>query len=182
MFTGKALVFAVASLAAAQAQTGAPGPPLSSIKKICAERFSGDEFRASQARELAISNLFALNRFIITEDCAKADAILRGSVTEDKGQKSRSEGDSAGYHRSALSATAGVLAADSVGVGGSENLSSSETQWQASITLRLVNRDGDVIWAISQDSSGGKTKTALSDAVERGVHQLARVFEKIPER
>ena len=82
-----------------------------------------------------MSSLFALNRFGITEDCAKADAILRGSVTEDKGQKSRSEGEGASYHRRAVSATAGVLAAGSVGVGGSENLSSSETQWQASITL-----------------------------------------------
>src|SRR4051812_16528341 len=113
MSTGRVVILALASYVIAQAQTSAPGP-LASVKRICAERFSGDESRAAQARDLAISSVFALNRFVITENCEKADAILRGSVTEDKGQKSRSEGEAASYHRGVVAASAGVLAAGSV--------------------------------------------------------------------
>jgi hypothetical protein len=42
------------------------------------------------------------------------------------------------------------------------------------VVLRLVDADGEVIWAYSVDSTGGKTRGAVSDAVDQGVRQLMR--------
>jgi len=155
---------------------------ISSVKRICVEKFSGDEGKAAQARDLAIASLFDLNRFSISEKCDKADAILRGTVVEDKGQQARSESEGASIRKGSagVSSAGGSLvgAAATLGAAGSESLSSSETKWQASVALRLVTPDGDVIWAGSQDSSGGKTKSAMSDAVDRAIKQLGHTAEK----
>lgn len=67
--------------------------------------------------------------------------------------------------------TAGLGA---VAGGSSERLFSIETLSRASVTLRLTNREGDIIWAYTQDSAGGKTKGAVSDAVDRAIRQLGR--------
>jgi hypothetical protein len=159
-----------------------PSVQLSGIKRICVEKFSGDEIQAAQARDLAITSLFDLNRFTISEKCDKADAILRGTVAEDKSQQSRSESEGTAIRKgsAAVSGAGGSFAgaAATLGAAGSESLSSSETKWQATVALRLATPDGDVIWAGSQDSSGGKVKSAMSDAVDRAIKQLGRAAEK----
>jgi hypothetical protein len=53
-------------------------------------------------------------------------------------------------------------------------LFSAETGTKASVTLRLVDQEGEVIWAYTQDSAGGKNKGAVADAVERAMKQLQR--------
>jgi CheY-like chemotaxis protein len=143
-------------------ETHIPGT-LSAIKTICPDRFSGDQFMAAQGRDLAISSIFALNRFVITENSRKADAFLRGSVAE-----------------SAVSAHSRVLAASGAGGrdAGASQSQSPAIQWLVSVSLSLVNREGDMIWAVSQDSSGGRMRSALFDAVDRGVQQLANCVEE----
>jgi hypothetical protein len=177
MFTGRVVLMSAAFSGVLFAQS-----PLASIKRICVEKFSGDETKAAPARDIAIASLFEANRFTISEKCDKVDAILRGTVSEDKGQQERSESEGAAIRRGSAAVSGGgggfSGAAASVGAAGSESLSSSETKWQASVALRLVTPDGDVIWAGSQDSGGGKIKSAMSDAVDRAVKQLARAVEK----
>lgn len=50
---------------------------------------------------------------------------------------------------------------------------------QASVVLRLVDRDGVVIWATTQESSGGKAEAAVPDALDRAVRQLFRDVDKV---
>jgi len=41
-----------------------------------------------------------------------------------------------------------------------------------------VDPEGEVLWAYTQDSAGGKAKGAVSDAVERAIKQLARELSR----
>ncbi len=61
---------------------------------------------------------------------------------------------------------------------GHESLSSAETKEHAVVTLRLVNKEGEVLWAVSNESSGGKTKGAIGDAADRAARRLLRDIER----
>ena len=162
------------SIAAASAQV----PDLQKIRRVCVDTIAGDPALVAPAREIAIASVFSLKRFQVTENCAKADAVLKGAVIERHDKRVRGEGEAADFgvagggvsgSRSSVSAGFGAI------VGGSgEALYSAETATRASVTLRLVNADGDVLWAHTQDSSGGKTKGAIADAVDRAIRQLSR--------
>jgi hypothetical protein len=182
MSTARPLVgiLTLSTLALAQVPSDrvAPALPLSAIKWVCVERFVGDPDISTQARELAIASLFTSKLFAVTEKCEKAEATMKGSASRSRGQKSRSEGDSMRFGETAsVSDSFGRVASGVVGAT-DERLSSSETHESASVVLRLVNADGEVIWAHSVDSTGGKTRGAVSDAVDQGVRQLVREVER----
>jgi hypothetical protein len=151
---------------------------LASLRRVCVDKIVGEESLVASVREIAIASLFSLKRFTVTEKCEKADAILRGAVIERAEKRVRAESEATDFGVAAggarvtgRSGSAGFGAA----VGGSgESLLSAETGSRASVTLRLVGLDGDVLWAYTQDSPGGKTRGAISDAVERAVKQLQR--------
>jgi hypothetical protein len=153
-------------------------PRLASLRRVCVDKIVGEESLVASVREIAIASLFSLKRFTVTEKCEKADAVLRGAVIERAEKRVRAESETTdfgvaagGARVSGRSGSAGIGAA----VGGSgESLLSAETGSRASVTLRLVDLDGDVLWAYTQDSPGGKTRGAVSDAVERAVKQLQR--------
>ncbi len=155
---------------------------LAKVKKICVDKLTGETRTVDAAREMAIAGLYASKRFSVLERCDKADATLKGAVMERFNRKVRAEGESAdfGVAAGAASVSPGsARAAIGAAVGGSgESLYSSETAANASVILRLVDADGVVIWATTQDSSGGKLKTAVPDAIDRSVKQLLRDVEK----
>ena len=47
--------------------------------------------------------------------------------------------------------------------------------------MRLVNRDGDVIWSTIQESQGAKFRSAAADVAERIGRQLAADYAKARE-
>jgi hypothetical protein len=153
-------------------------PRLASLQRICVDKFVGEEALVATVREIAMASLFSLKRFIVTEKCEKVDATLKGAVIERGEKRVRAEGESADFGVAAgaasvnrVSGTAAVGAA----LGGSgESLLSAETGSRASVTLRLVDSDGVILWAYTQDSAGGKTKGAVSDAVDRAIRQLQK--------
>jgi hypothetical protein len=151
---------------------------LGKLTRVCVDQFSGDTALVSPVREIAIAALFGMKRFVVTENCAKADATMRGAVIERTGRRARSEGEAADFGAAAggasVSRSGGAAGFGAIIGGSSEALASSETTAHASVTLRLVDSDGDVIWAHTQDSQGGKTKGAIADAVERAIRQLGR--------
>jgi hypothetical protein len=51
----------------------------------------------------------------------------------------------------------------------------------AAVTIRLIDREGDIIWAITLESDGGKNKGAVGDAAERVVKRLIRDIERAEE-
>ncbi|HEV8383978.1 MAG TPA: hypothetical protein VGQ11_03835 [Candidatus Acidoferrales bacterium] len=111
---------------------------------------------------MVIAKLFESKRFSLTENCQRADFILKGFVLEKGGYTQRAESESF----SAGSASAG------------EHLSSSDVKQQAAVTIRLVDKDGEILWAASLESVGGKTKGAIGDAAERAVRKFLRDLER----
>ena len=179
----KALWMACAVAGFGLAQTLATPAPaendyqeLLGVKRICVEKFAGDEALVATVREMAIAGLFALKRFRVSEKCDKADATLKGAVLERGERRIRGEGEATDFGAAAggasVSRNSGSAGFGAVVGGSGEALFSAETASRASVTLRLVNSDGDVIWAYTQDSAGGKTKGAVVDAVEKGIRQL----------
>ena len=179
------LLLATAMTALSQSIPSAPGlhvAGLGAIKRICVEKISGEEPLAPAARELAIAGLFAAKRFVVTERCDKADAVLKGAVLERNEKRVRAEGEAADFGVAAGAAsvtrTGGAAAIGALAGGSSESLLSAESRTSASVILRLVDAEGIVLWAYSQDSPGGKVKGALADAVDRAVKQLLREIER----
>lgn len=136
----------------------AADPRLAQVKRVCVQGF-GEGALGVQAREMIIARLFESKRFSLTENCDKSEFVLKGSVSE-KGEFTQ---------RSEQEAAAGI---------GGERLYSADQKRQATVTLRLVDKDGEILWAASLESSGGKTKGAIGDAAERAVRKFLRDLER----
>ncbi len=182
------MLFRIATLAALALTAHAADPPtplareLAQIKRVYVARLTGGE-TAAQLRELIITSLQATRLFILTENEEKADAILRGGAedliytdqfqssdnitariaastgvgTTSKAQ-SRDSGDRARY--------AGVT------IGEHESSNIKERRHEAFATVRFVNKDGDVIWSTTQESQGGKFRSASADVADKIAKQL----------
>jgi hypothetical protein len=160
-------------------------PRLLEVRRICVQKL-GDDPIGIQVQEMVIAKLFESRRFSLTENCDKADFVLKGSVTERSERSSRSESEGVGINASASgsqssragSFSSGTSASTSAGASAHESLSSSEVKQQAAVTLRLVDKDGEILWAISSESTGGKTKGAIGDAADRAIRRFLRDIEK----
>ena len=163
----------------------APEPPVDrriiQVRRVCIQRF-GEDALGFQVQEMIIARLFESKRFSLTENCDKADYVLKGTITERSDRISRSESEGLGFDdRAAASAwdrQGGASASRTARGSDHENLSSSEVKVQAAVTLRVVDKDGEIIWATSRESAGGKAKGAIGDAAERAVRRLLRDIER----
>ena len=87
-------------------------------------------------------------------------------------------------------ANGGFTAADGNASGGfasrsaaiSDSSLNTETINDARIAVRLVNRDGDVIWATTEESKGAKYKGASADVADKVVKQLLHDAEKAAKK
>lgn len=164
-------------------------PRLLQVKRICIQKL-GEDALGTQVQEMVIAKLFESKRFSMTENCDRADFVVKGSITERSERTFRSESEGIGFgerlsHSESQSSRVGSVGGSTsssaaVAVTGSqhESLSSSEVKQQAAVTLRVVDKQGDILWAISLESTGGKTKGAIGDAAERAVRRLLRDIER----
>lgn len=155
-----------------------PTEQLISVQRLCVEPFVGLNPAAAQAREMAIVQLFKGKRFRVTEKCEKADGILKGSITTRSNQRARSEGEETNFGVLAGGANRTAAAVGAIAGGSSETLASIETISQASITLRIVNVDGETVWAHTEEAKEGKVKGPVAFAMERAVRKLLRDIDK----
>ncbi|MFB3779786.1 MAG: hypothetical protein ACE141_19355 [Bryobacteraceae bacterium] len=156
---------------------------LLSVRRVYVDRLSGGD-TAVQIRDMILSSLHSAGLFVLTENPERADAFLRGSA-EDlvfTDTHSTSEGLNA---RGAVSTGSGSSrdvasrrAAASIGVGQQETARIEERRHEASAAVRLVNKEGDVIWATTQESMGGKFRGASADVADKITRQLIRDFEQ----
>lgn len=159
---------------------------LFAVKRVCVAALSGDEKFAKQVQDMLISSLVATKRFRITENCDRADATLKGTATENKEVVSRLEDEGIGFGKKVAGAngswnqSGGSVSAGAAGVAGiaSETLASSTVKNNTNLALRLVDKDGDVIWATTQESTGSKMKGPAADLADRAVKQFIRDVEK----
>jgi hypothetical protein len=153
---------------------------LITLKRVFVDRLTGGE-TAAQMRDIIIASLESSKLFVLTENEEKADAILRGAAedlvyTE---QHSISDGANArlnvGIPRSGNGSRSGSAG---VSYGDNESERSTERRHEAIASVRLVNKDGDVIWSTTQESIGAKYRGASADVADKITSRLKDDFEK----
>jgi len=55
-----------------------------------------------------------------------------------------------------------------------DSQSSIETVNDARASVRLISKDGDMVWSTTQESKGAKYKGAIADVADKIVKQLMR--------
>jgi len=150
------------------------------IRRVYVDHLTGGE-TAAQMRDILLSSLEGTKLFVLTENPERADATLRGGAEDLVFTEVRSSSESvnarsnAGIGRS-NSATRGVYGG--FGVGESESEHSTDRRHEAVAAVRLVNKEGDVIWATTQESLGAKFRGASTDVAEKITAKLKEDFAK----
>jgi hypothetical protein len=168
---------AVAGQDAALEQTGLK--QLLTVRRVFVDRLTGGE-TAAQMRDIIISSLEGAKLFIITENQERADAVLRGAAEDLVYSETHNSSDSlnarvnvgTGKTASRGSAYGGMSA------GENESDHSVERRHEAIAAVRLVNKEGDVIWATTQESLGAKFRGASADVADKITSKLKDDFEK----
>jgi hypothetical protein len=157
------------------------------IKRVYVDRLTGGE-TAAQMRDLLMSSLNGAKLFIITEREDRADVVMRGAA-EDliftdqfssseginmRGGSSSSSGQGSSTHFNGAGSGYDSRSGRSfnVGIGDNESESIKERKHEAIATVRLVNKDGDVIWSTTQESTGARFRGASADVAEKIARQL----------
>ncbi|MGA7234225.1 MAG: hypothetical protein WBY44_01000 [Bryobacteraceae bacterium] len=150
------------------------------LKRVFVDRLTGGE-TAAQMRDIIIASLESSKLFVLTENEEKADATLRGAAEDLVYTEQHSTSDGANSHLSVVlprsgygsrSGTAGT------GYGDSESEHSTERRHEAIASVRLVNKEGDVIWSTTQESIGAKYHGASADVADKITAKLKDDFEK----
>ena len=167
---------------------------LPKIKRVFVDRLTGGE-TAAQMRDLIITALQNSKLFVLTENQERADAFIRGAA-EDliytelfkssdnvsmRGSLSESEGVNSDSRYNGASGGSGSRSARalSTGIGGGESSEVKERKHEALATVRLVNKEGDVLWSTTQESNGAKFHGASADVADKIAKQLIAEFERV---
>ncbi len=164
---------------------------LLTVRRVYVDRFSGGE-TAAQLRDMIVNGLESSKLFVITENQEKADAILRGSGEDLVFTDTHSSSDSVNVHSSMSStqeeedtALRGGTRSDGrlnrsmgLGAGESESSHSVERRHEANAAVRLVSKEGDVIWSTTQESLGGKFRGASADVADKITKRLMEDYER----
>jgi hypothetical protein len=155
-----------------------PELQLANVRRIYVDILTGGE-SALRIRDLLMSKIQASRLFIITEDEDKADAVLKGAGRDEvftdtfqssEGINAHSQISIAG--RGSSNQTYSDRTYGSVGVGENENHRIEERKHEAIAAVRLVNKDGDVIWSDTEESLGAKFVGASVDVAEKVTKRL----------
>jgi len=172
---------------------------LLTVRRVYIDRLSGGE-TAGQMRDMIAASLQNAGLFVITENPDRADAILRGSAEDlvftDIHSSSDSihadahfgfsDGDST-YNNSGGYGVGGHSSSTQrdqrsrnggMSVGDSESTHSVERKHEAVAAVRLVSKDGDVIWSTTQESLGGKFRGSSADVADKITKKLLEDYER----
>src|ERR1700716_3467942 len=133
---------------------------LTSVKRVYVDRLTGGE-TAAQMRDILISAMNGSKLFVLTENQERADATLRGAAEDMVSTETHSSTDSLNAHGKAgtgrssnttRSSSASGSAYAGFSLGENESDHSTDRRHEAMASVRLVNKDGDVIWSTTQES------------------------------
>jgi hypothetical protein len=168
----------------AAALAGAVEPEASAlltIRRIYVDKLSGNE-SAAQIRDMIINTLQSSKLFAITENLERADAVLKGSADDavftDNFQSNESMNARVSLGGVAPLSSSGRRGSVGLGVGENESTKISERKHEAMAAVRLVNKEGDVIWTTTQESMGAKFRGASADVADKVVKQLIADIDK----
>ena len=163
-------------------QTGASADPVAAsllqVKRVYVGTLTGGA-TAEQIRSLIIGSLQESHLFVITENEQRADAILKGAADDKAFTDSFDSDDRINIHASAGSYGARTSSSQrssggygGIAVGDHESSHTRERKHEAYAAVRLCNRDGDVIWATTQESHGAKFRGARAAVAAKIARQL----------
>jgi hypothetical protein len=154
---------------------------LLSVHRIYVDRLTGGE-TAAQMREILISSLAASKLFVLTEKEERADAVLKGAAEDLVYTETHQSSDSINAHMNLSNRTGsgnyGKGSAAGLGIGDNESDHSAERRHEALAAVRLVNKDGDVIWSTTQESLGARFHGSSADVAEKITAQLKEDIER----
>jgi hypothetical protein len=175
------LILLMACAALAQSPEEIEGQ-LTSVRRIYVEKLTGGE-AAAQMRDMLMSALQSSKTFVVTENLDRADAVMRGSAEDliftdsfQSGERVDARASFSGRTGSGSSTRAGSTG---LGVGLDESTKILERKHEAMASVRLVNREGDVIWSATEESFGGKFKGASADVAEKVVRKLLGDYDRL---
>ena len=179
------LVFLIPALLTAQ-KTGAGSATnsLLDIKRIYVAPLTGGKESAA-LRDLIIAGLDSTKLFILTENADRADAVLKGAADDNAFTDSFDSGESVNAHETLGKYGSGSSAATRTG-GGYGSIAAGENdvhhikerKHEAYASVRLCNKDGDVLWSTTQESLGAKFRGASADVAAKIAHQLAIDYDR----
>lgn len=148
------------------------------VKRIYVAPLTGGP-QADALHELIIASIDSTRLFILTDNPDRADAVLKGADDDhvytdafdtDSGLSSRQNGGRSSSGSSLSSrATGGYLG---VSISDNESHHIRERKHEAYASVRLCNKDGDVLWSTTQESQGAKFRSASADVAAQIAHQL----------
>ena len=143
------------------------------MKRLFIEPFGGGE-TAAQIRDMIISSLQSSHIIQITENPDRADVVLKGSGEDLVFTEDHISSDNLNIHTNSSSGAFSGKSSASNGIVAGENESShiSERKHESSAAVRIVNRQGDVIWSTTKESQGGKFHGASADVADKMAKQL----------
>ncbi|HVV47490.1 MAG TPA: hypothetical protein VHC72_19905 [Bryobacteraceae bacterium] len=177
-------------LAGAVAAFAVEGRPveagLADVHRIYVDQLGGGR-TSDQFRDMLIASMQGTGLFVLTENPDRADATLKGSGDDLIYTEERASSDSIGVRANAGGSSssrgrnsgASSSASAGVGVSDSESNRSEERRHEATGSVRLVDKNGDVIWSTTQESAGGKFRSAMADVADKIVRQLAEETQKM---
>jgi len=186
-----AIVFA--ALLAMQAPED-PSGQLVTVKRVYVDRLTGGE-TAAQMRDLLITSIQNSKLFVLTENQERADAILRGAaedliytdafsssegiIAHAGNAESSGIGTSTRFNGAGSGSDRRSSRSMNMGVGEHESSDIRERKHEALATVRLVNKDGDVIWSTTQESNGAKFRGASADVADKITKQLVTDYDRL---
>jgi hypothetical protein len=171
-----------------EARDETPAPrDLTAVRRIYVDVLTGGE-AAAQFRDMLMASLQKTRLFIVTENEDRADAVLKGAADDkiftDRFRSSESlnmhtqvsdsdHSSESRYYSEGESHSAGF------GIGESESSNIQERKHEAFAAVRLVNREGDVIWSVTAESLGGKFLGARADVADKIARQLTADYHRL---
>jgi hypothetical protein len=153
---------------------------LAGIRRVFVDHLTGGQ-TAAQMREILLSTLEETKLFAVTEKEERADAVLRGGAEDLVYVEAHNSSDGVNARMDAGSGRASSTSRGAymgMGLGTNESDHSSERRHEAIAAVRLVNKDGDVIWATVQESLGAKFRGASADVAEKITAKLKEDLER----
>ncbi len=173
-----ALFFALMMLAGFDAGDKSPDEEsagkLAKVRRIYVDILTGGD-SALQIRDLLMTSLQRSKLFLITEDEDKADATLRGSGSDEIFTDTFQSSEGINAHSQVGGGPASKTNSAryaGMSIGENESRRSQERKHEAMASVRLVSKDGDVIWSATAESLGGKFLGASADVADKIAKRL----------
>ncbi len=160
------------------ARSTEPPATLLTIQRVYVDHL-GTALGADELRDILMSTLMRNRLFALTDNEERADAFLRGTASDVIFDEEHDSSDSINGHVQTSISDGGTYNSRgnsrgaSASIGENEHAKSTERRHQSMAAVRLVNRDGDVLWATTQESGGAKFRGATADVADKVARALA---------